>query len=170
MVPWSHLRQPFLGWVMTVLTSELTHFNLVIHLSKAQQSAFRFFSLLRVPLLLRSHVNLVRCILPCDAVRTTRNLFFRCSFSVCDKQHDMYDNRQQACPFPAGVVSLVSGEVKHVVHLIRWNLKAVYALVADWNTGLLWHNRTNSRYRNWVLFLTNCFVFCLASTSSPFGP
>ena len=42
-------------------------------------------------------------------------------------QHDMGDNRQQACPFPAGVVSLVSGEVKHVVHLIRWNLKAVYA-------------------------------------------
>ena len=40
-------------------------------------------------------------------------------------QHDMGDNRQQACPFPAGVVSLVSGEVKHIVHLIRWNLKAV---------------------------------------------
>ena len=37
----------------------------------------------------------------------------------------MCDYRQQACPFPAGVVSLVSGEVKHVVHLIRWNLKAV---------------------------------------------
>ena len=33
--------------------------------------------------------------------------------------------RQQACPFPAGVVSLVSGEVKHGVHLIRWNLTAV---------------------------------------------
>ena len=40
-------------------------------------------------------------------------------------KHDMQDNRQQACPLPAGVVSLVSGEVKHVVHLIRWNLKAV---------------------------------------------
>jgi len=35
------------------------------------------------------------------------------------------EKRQQACPFPAGMVSLVSGEVKHVVHLIRWNLKAV---------------------------------------------
>ena len=42
MVPWSHLRQPFSGWVMTVLTAELTHFNLVIHLSKAKQSAFLF--------------------------------------------------------------------------------------------------------------------------------
>ena len=60
----------------------------------------------------------------------------------------MQDNRQQACPLPAGVVSLVFGEVKHIVHLIRWNLKAAYALVADWNTGLLWHNCTNSRYRN----------------------
>ena len=36
-------------------------------------------------------------------------------------QHDMCENRLQACPFPAGVVSLVSGEVKHFVHLIRWN-------------------------------------------------
>ena len=40
-------------------------------------------------------------------------------------QHDMGDSRQQARPFPAGVVSLVSGEVKHVVHLIRWTLEAV---------------------------------------------
>ena len=40
-------------------------------------------------------------------------------------RHDMHDNRQQACPLPAGVVSLVFDEVKHVVHLIRWNLKAV---------------------------------------------
>ena len=40
-------------------------------------------------------------------------------------RHDMQDYRQQACPFPAGVVSLVSGEVKHIVHLIRWNLIAV---------------------------------------------
>ena len=38
-----------------------------------------------------------------------------------------------------------SGEVKHFVHLIRWNLKAVYALVADLNTGLDWHNCTTFR-------------------------
>ena len=41
MVPWSHWRQPFSGWMLTVLTSEFTHFNLVIRLSKAKQSAFR---------------------------------------------------------------------------------------------------------------------------------
>ena len=33
-----------LRWVMTVLTAELTHFNLVIHLSKLQQLALRFVS------------------------------------------------------------------------------------------------------------------------------
>ena len=57
---------------------------------------------------------------------TIRNSVFTAA-SAFKMQHDMRDKRQQACPFPAGVVSLVSGEVKHVVHLIRWNLKAVYA-------------------------------------------
>ena len=32
-----------------------------------------------------------------------------------------------------------------------------YALVADWNTGLLWHNRTTFRFRNWVLVSLLCF-------------
>ena len=26
--------------------------------------------------------------------------------------------------FPAGVVTLASGEVEHIVHLIRWNLNS----------------------------------------------
>ena len=65
---------------------------------------------------------------PC---RTIRNLFTPAS--AFQMQHDIRDKRQQACPFPAGVVSLVSGEVKHVVHLIRWNLKAVCA-----NWGKTW--------------------------------
>ena len=42
MVPWSHWRQPFLGWMLTVLTSEFTHFNLVIRLSNVQQLALLF--------------------------------------------------------------------------------------------------------------------------------
>ena len=53
MVPWSHWRQPFSGWMLTVLTSEFTHFNLVIRLSKAKQSAFRlctvFLGILAAP-------------------------------------------------------------------------------------------------------------------------
>ena len=79
--------------------------------------------------------------------------------------------RQQACPFPAGVVSLVSGEVKHVVHLIRWNLIAVICqLGQDLTTCLEWLNARLLGLGTESCFLTNCFVFCLASTSSPFGP
>ena len=61
-------------------------------------------------------------------------------------QHDMGDNRQQACPFPAGVVSLVSGEVKNIVHLIRWNLKAVYAYCGWPEHGPGVAQRTNPRF------------------------
>ena len=61
--------------------------------------------------------------------------------SACDKQHAPCMTRQQACPFPAGVVSLVSGEVKHVVHPIRWNLTAVICqLGQDLTTCLEWLN------------------------------
>ena len=56
-------------------------------------------------------------------------------------KHDMQDNRQQVRPLPAGVVSLVSGEVKHVVHLIRWNLNAVLCqLGQELTTCLEWLN------------------------------
>ena len=48
MVPWSQLRQPFSGWVMTVRTTEFTNFKLVIHLSKLQQPAILFFQPLRL--------------------------------------------------------------------------------------------------------------------------
>ena len=50
MVPWTHLREPPLwGKCLTDLTSEFTHFNLVIRLSKVQQFAFRLFTILRRP-------------------------------------------------------------------------------------------------------------------------
>ena len=65
----------------------------------------------------------------------------------------MWDNRQQACPFPAGVVSLVFGEVKHIVHLIRWNLKAVYAFYGWPEHGPGLAQRTISRFRNWILLV-----------------
>ena len=58
--------------------------------------------------------------------RTPETSFLTTAARAFEVQHDMCDNRQQACPFPAGVVSLVSGEVKHVVHLIRWNLYSRY--------------------------------------------
>ena len=40
MVPWTHLREPRLGRLLTDLTSEFTVFNLVIRLSRVKQSAF----------------------------------------------------------------------------------------------------------------------------------
>ena len=39
MVPWTHLREPRLGRLLTVLMTEFTHFNLVIRLSKGKQPA-----------------------------------------------------------------------------------------------------------------------------------
>ena len=54
-------------------------------------------------------------------------------------QHHCIKSRHmnQAGTRLSGVVLVsfwLSGEVKHIVHLIRWTLEAVYALVADWNT------------------------------------
>ena len=74
-------------------------------------------------------------------LRATKNLIFTIAARAFEVQHDMRDNRQQACPFPAGVVSLVFGEVKHVVHLIRWNLTAVICqLGQDLTACLEWLN------------------------------
>ena len=110
-------------------------FELVIRLSKVQQSALRFFShFFEIPA-----VPAVPCetlwnaVLLLESRAEQPQTFCFAAASACEGQHDMRDRRQQACPFPAGVVSLVSGEVKHVVHLIRWNLKAVYA-----NWGKTW--------------------------------
>ena len=83
-------------------------------------------------------------------------------------RHDMQDNRQQACPFPAGVVSLVFGEVKHIVHLIRWNLKAVLCrLGQDLNTGLEWHNARTLGLGAESCCLTNCFGFLVCHQLVP---
>ena len=110
----------------TDLTSEFTHFNLVIRLSKVQQSALRFVNLFRYPAVPAVQGIPVICFsLNVRSFGTTRNSFFATAAWAFEVQHDTCDYRQQACPFPAGMVSLVSGEVKHVVHLIRWNLKAV---------------------------------------------
>ena len=80
----------------------------------------------------------------------------------------MQDNRQQACPFPAGVVSLVFGEVKHIVHLIRWNLKAVLCqLGQDLNTGLEWHNARTLGLGAESCCLTNCFGFLVCHQLVP---
>ena len=153
MVPWSHWRQPFSGWMLTVLTSEFTHFNLVIRLSKVNSLPCGSSAILRCP---------AASAVPWDP-RELHSFMWshseqsETSFSVpaasaFDTIHGMSKWRQQACLFPAGVVSLVSGEVKHVVHLIRWNLKAVLCrLGQELTTGLEWHNCTTFRFRDWIL-------------------
>ena len=113
--------------MLTVLNSEFTHFNLVIRLRNVQQLAFPFCTFCDVPRFRLSFMNPVNASLLCEATSNYQKPFFSaaCAFEV---QHDIHDKRQQACPFPAGVVSLVFGEVKHFVHLIRWNLEAVLCL------------------------------------------
>ena len=59
-----------------------------------------------------------------ESVRNLQKLRFLCSFSLWGETWHMR-LKATGMSFPAGVVSLVSGEVKHIVHLIRWNLKAV---------------------------------------------
>ena len=128
MVPWSHLRQPSSGWVSTVLNSEFTHFNLVIRLSKGQQSALRFISLFESP---------AAPIVPCDPrelhsssvtlFETIRNLLLFAAASDDSWQQHLIQESGRHTTFRCGDSFFwwLSGEVKHFVHLIRWNLKAV---------------------------------------------
>ena len=128
-------------------------FELVIRLSKLQQMA----------LLLSTVFEESRCpggprvsrriaCLPSAFVLNSQKLRFPAA-SALNLAHDMSKWRQQACPFPAGVVSLVSGEVKHVVHLIRWNPYSRYMPLGL--TGTRACCGTIARplgFRNWFLF------------------
>ena len=103
-------------------------FELVIRLSKVQQWALllstRFwrFSLLRL-----SFVNPVEHIsTEWSCAEHPETSFCACSF--CHDSGITTYSRIQAGTRLLGVVSFfcwLSGEVKHIVHLIRWNLKAV---------------------------------------------
>ena len=152
---------------MTVLTAELTHFNLVIHLSKSQQLAFPFCAFLWSPAFPAVLMYPVNCISLEWSRAKLQKLLFISAAQARDKQHAPCMTRQQACPFPAGVVSLVSGEVKHIVHLIRWNLTAVLCqLGQDLTACLEWLNA-----RLLGLGTESCLLFGLFSpTSSPLVP
>ena len=137
MVPLGQLRQPCLGWVSTDLNSEFTHFNLVIRLSKVQQLALplcAFFENSRGSGRPRDPSDLH--LSQREIVRNNQKLLFRCSFNfwhiTCTAtwQGDQAGTRFQVWSFSFW---WLSGEVKHIVHLIRWNLKAVYA-----NWGKTW--------------------------------
>ena len=117
MVPWTHLREPFLRWMLTDWTSELAHFNLVIRLSKAKQSA--------IPLTTFFMTSRRSC-RPCEPWDNFQ--------SAQVKLHGTATNfliptqRQNNCKDPWKVSGsclqvwstffwLFSGEVEHIVHL-----------------------------------------------------
>ena len=127
MVPWSHLRQPFLGWVLTVSTSELTHFNLVIHLSKLKQLALRFFSHLKMsccscgPRVPRRNA----CLPECNRSELPETSVFAAIFAATLHHVTTFESGRHTSCRCGFLPFWFSGEVKHIVHLIRWNLKAV---------------------------------------------
>ena len=61
---------------MTVLTSELTHFNLVIHLSKLQQLALRFVNLFEISCCSGCPRDPSDLLFQVKLLRTTRNFLF----------------------------------------------------------------------------------------------
>ena len=127
MVPWSHLRQPSSGWVSTVLNSELTHFNSVIRLSNVQQLAFPFCTFCDVPRFRLSFMNPVNASLLSEATSNYQKPPFFCS-NVCSESassHDIWIRQAHVLQVWYSSFWWLSGEVKHFVHLIRWNLKAV---------------------------------------------
>ena len=115
-----------MGSMSTELISEFTHFNLVIRLRNVQQLAFLFctFSEMscRSGCPLRSFVNCILCReKPC---RTSETSFLQHFYSDIASCHDR--GPRQVHDFQVwSLFFWLFGEVKHVVHLIRWNLKAV---------------------------------------------
>ena len=141
---------------------EFTHFNLVIRLSKGQQSALRFISLFESP---------AAPIVPCDPrelhsssvtlFETIRNLLlFAAAFDDSWQQHLIQESGRHTT-FRCGDSFFwwLSGEVKHFVHLIRWNLKAVLCPCGWLEHGPGLAQRTTFRFRSWILSLINCFGF-----------
>ena len=134
--------------------------NLVIHLSNAKQLAFRLCTILRSPAGPVVPGNLVKGFSTAGSRAEPSETSFFAAAPAFTQHHDMNHVRQQACLFPAGVVTLVSGEVEHIVHLIRWNLNSCLC-----HCGTTCHHcgTTSPRSRrgvthdfccrwNWVLF------------------
>ena len=121
------------GWLSTDLTSELTHFNLVIRLSKAKQLALLLCAFCEVPRIRLSLEILWTCFSTAwsRAEHSETSFFDYCSPSLW---HSWEQARQvHACRFGDSFFSWLSGEVKHIVHLIRWNLNSCYM-----PSGLTW--------------------------------
>ena len=123
------LEATLCGRLSTDLTSELAHFKLEIHLSKAKQLAFPFTSLLRSP---------ADPVVPCDALERSSlrvgcrseqpetvffqfRSFWRWTQTCRIRSHS---GRSTLSRYGLPFFWWFVGEVEHVVHLIRWNLNS----------------------------------------------
>ena len=79
----------------------------------------------------------------------------------------MIHDRRQACLFPAGMVSLVSGEVEHIVHLIRWNLNGCLCHITTWLRSRRGVTHDTCCSWNWILFRLIVLVDSRPSPTSP---
>ena len=102
-------------------------FQLVIRLSKVEQTAFPFFIVFReLPLLLWSQWSLRNASLSMWSRSELPETFRFAVAWVVSQQHIAWLISQAGTCFP-GVVFFfwwLSGEVKHIVHLIQWNLNS----------------------------------------------
>ena len=111
-------------------------FELVIHLSKVKQLALPFCTISAMsrwsfgPRVPRQNA----CLSEWSRSEQPETPFFdHCSSSLW---HSWHQARQvHACRFGDSFFWWLSGEVKHIVHPIRWNLKAVYAIAARLDHG-----------------------------------
>ena len=108
-----------------------------------------------------------------EATRNHQNLmFYYCSFALlkfsitCETTGNRHAHASSRCgPFS---FDGMSGEVKHIVHLIRWNLKAVLCRLGQGlNTGLEWHNARTLGLGAESCCLTNCFGFLVCHQLVP---
>ena len=127
-------------------------FELVIPLSKVQQMALLFFSHFEISCCSgcpRDPSDLRSFKWSCSEQPET-SVF--CSYFRNSPDFMAWQGIKAGSRLP-GVVSFfwLSGEVKHVVHLIRWNLKAVICPCGWLEHGPGVAQRTNSRFRSWIL-------------------
>ena len=131
----------------TDLNSEFTHFNLVIRLSKVQQLALRLCTILRCPAVPAVPWKPWWKVVSSEWSQSEQPetpflslllLYFYCCWFICQwllwfiltwqgakPRTPTEGNRHMLSRCGFFLFWWLSGEVKHFVHLIRWNLKAV---------------------------------------------
>ena len=123
----------FVGSMLTDLKSEFTHFNSVIRLSNVQQSALQFCTFLWCPASPAVLWKPLNCIPAEWCVSEQPKTFLSSQQFVHSYYMTMKQGRHKTCRC-VFFFWWLSGEVIHVVHLIRWNLTAV---LCHWGTNWL---------------------------------